>query len=125
MALERITVPDFGDVQEITVLEVYVSVGDSVEEETPLVSLESEKAVMDIPSPTSGTITEIHLNEGDTVKSDDLIALLDTSNLTAETPAEVQPEEPPPAATDIAPDEPAGREEVSPHLPHKHSKSMA
>ena len=79
MAIERITVPDFGDVQEITVLEVYVSAGDTVEEEAPLVSLESEKAVMDIPSPLSGTITEIHLAEGDTVKSDDLIALIETA----------------------------------------------
>lgn len=79
MAIEKITVPDFGDVQEITVLEVYVSVGDTVEEETPLVSLESEKAVMDIPSPLSGVITELSLSEGDTVKSDDLIALLDTA----------------------------------------------
>lgn len=79
MAIEKITVPDFGDVQEITVLEVYVSVGDTVEEETPLVSLESEKAVMDIPSPLSGVITELNLSEGDTVKSDDLIALLDTA----------------------------------------------
>ncbi len=79
MAIERITVPDFGDVQEITVLEVYVSAGDTVEEEAPLVSLESEKAVMDIPSPLSGKITEIHLAEGDTVKSGDLIALIETA----------------------------------------------
>lgn len=84
MAIERITVPDFGDVQEITVLEVYVSVGDTVEEETPLVSLESEKAVMDIPSPLSGIITEIHLAEGDTVKSDDLIALLEVAGKAGE-----------------------------------------
>lgn len=76
MAIERITVPDFGDVQEITVLEVYVSVGDQVEEEDALVSLESEKAVMDLPSPLSGVITELHLKEGDTVKSGDLIALI-------------------------------------------------
>ncbi len=79
MAIERITVPDFGDVQEITVLEVYISAGDTVEEEAPLVSLESEKAVMDIPSPLSGTITEVHMAEGDTVKSDDLIALIETA----------------------------------------------
>ena len=79
MAIERITVPDFGDVQEITVLEVYISAGDTVEEEAPLVSLESEKAVMDIPSPLSGRITEVHMAEGDTVKSDDLIALIETA----------------------------------------------
>ena len=78
MAIEKITVPDFGDVQEITVLEVYVAVGEAIDEEAPLVSLESEKAVMDIPSPLSGTIKELHLEEGDTVKSDDLIALIET-----------------------------------------------
>ena len=99
MAIERITVPDFGDVQEITVLEVYVSVGDTVEEETPLVSLESEKAVMDIPSPLSGIITEIHLAEGDTVKSDDLIALLEVAGKAKE-----QVPEPSAPATEAADD---------------------
>lgn len=93
MAIEKITVPDFGDVQEITVLEVYVSAGDAVEEETPLVSLESEKAVMDIPSPLSGIITEVHLAEGDTVKSDDLIALLETAGNVEEKGPEAAPPE--------------------------------
>ncbi len=77
MAIEKITVPDFGDVQEITVVEVYISKGDQIETEDPLVALESEKAVMDIPSPFSGVITEVKLKEGDTVSSDDLIALLE------------------------------------------------
>jgi len=77
MAIEKITVPDFGDVQEITVVDVYVSAGDQVEQEDPLVALESEKAVMDIPSPFSGVIKEVLLSEGDTVTSDDLIALLE------------------------------------------------
>ncbi|MEE4164858.1 MAG: 2-oxo acid dehydrogenase subunit E2 [Desulfocapsaceae bacterium] len=93
MAIEKITVPDFGDVQEITVLEVYVSAGDVVEEEAPLVSLESEKAVMDIPSPLSGTITEIKLAEGDTVKSDDLIAFIETAAAEEDGKAEPEPAE--------------------------------
>ena len=76
MAIEQITVPDFGDVQEITVVDVYVKPGDKVEVEDPLVALESEKAVMDIPSPFAGTITEVKLQEGDTVGNDDLIVLL-------------------------------------------------
>jgi pyruvate dehydrogenase E2 component (dihydrolipoamide acetyltransferase) len=79
MATEKITVPDFGDVQEITVVDVYIKAGDTVEVEDPLVALESEKAVMDIPSPFAGTITEVKLQEGDTVSSDDLIALLETT----------------------------------------------
>ena len=114
MATEKITVPDFGDVQEITVVDVYVKPGDTVEVEDPLVALESEKAVMDIPSPFAGTITEVKLQEGDTVTSDDLIALLETTGEadqqekdeeeqqeeaeeTAETKIEAEPEGPPPS----------------------------
>ncbi|MBE0582549.1 MAG: 2-oxo acid dehydrogenase subunit E2 [Desulfofustis sp.] len=77
MAIEKITVPDFGDVQEITVVDVYISKGDQVAIEDPLVALESEKAVMDIPSPFAGVITEVKLKEGDIVTSEDLIALLE------------------------------------------------
>ncbi len=112
MAIERITIPDFGDVQEITVLEVYVSAGDTVEEEAPLVSLESEKAVMDIPSPLSGTITEIHLAEGDTVKSDDLIALIETA-AQGEQP-ETEPETAEPQGADKRKKEAASKEDTQP-----------
>ena len=101
MALEKITVPDFGGVQKITVIEVLVAVGDHIEAEGSLIALESEKAVMDIPSPSSGTIREVHLKEGDTVKSGDLIALIETEDATptAEDPLPVEkPEQvsPPP-----------------------------
>ncbi|MBE0582377.1 MAG: 2-oxo acid dehydrogenase subunit E2 [Desulfofustis sp.] len=91
MAIEKITVPDFGDVQEITVLEIYVAAGDRIDVEDPLVALESEKAVMDIPSPLAGVISEIKIKAGDTVASGDLIALLETS---AETEQEAQDEKP-------------------------------
>jgi pyruvate dehydrogenase E2 component (dihydrolipoamide acetyltransferase) len=74
MAIEKITVPDFGGVQKITVIEVFIKPGDRVEQETSLIALESEKAVMEIPSPFAGAITAVHLKEGDTVKSGDLIA---------------------------------------------------
>lgn len=79
MAVEQIVVPDFGDVQEISVVEVYIKAGDTVEVESPLIALESEKAVMDIPSPLAGVVTEVKVKEGDTVKSGDLIALLETT----------------------------------------------
>ena len=65
MAVEKIVVPDFGDVQEITVVEVYISAGDVVEVESPVIALESEKAVMDIPSPLAGVIKEVHIKEDD------------------------------------------------------------
>lgn len=77
MAVEKLVVPDFGDVQEINVVEVYISVGDEVEVESPLIALESEKAVMDIPSVLAGVITEVHIQEDDTVSSGDLIALIE------------------------------------------------
>lgn len=79
MAVEQIVVPDFGDVQEISVVEVYVKAGDKVEVESPLIALESEKAVMDIPSPFAGEITEVKLQEGDTVTSGAVIAMIETA----------------------------------------------
>jgi pyruvate dehydrogenase E2 component (dihydrolipoamide acetyltransferase) len=80
MAVEKILIPDFGDVQQITVVEVFVRPGDSVAEEDSLISLESEKAVMDIPSPCSGTITEVLVKGEDSVKSGDVIALIETGS---------------------------------------------
>lgn len=79
MAVEKLVVPDFGDVQEINVVEVYIQVGDEIDVEAPLIALESEKAVMDIPSPHKGTITEIFVEEDATVKSGDLIAMLEVA----------------------------------------------
>ncbi len=78
MAIEKIIIPDFGDVQKITVVEVFITAGDKVEEETSLIALESEKAVMDIPSPFAGLITEVLVKEEDVVASGDVIALVDT-----------------------------------------------
>lgn len=90
MAIEKITVPDFGDVQEITVVDIYVKPGDSVAVEDPLIALESDKAVMDIPSPAAGTVTEITVQEGDTVASDDVILLLETAgSAAAASPADI------------------------------------
>ena len=103
MTIEKITVPDFGDVQEITVVDIYVKPGDRVAVEDPLVALESEKAVMDIPSPVSGVVTEVKLKEGDTVANEDLIVLVevDDDSAEADSPAEQdetkepEPEAPP------------------------------
>ncbi len=77
MIVERIVIPDFGDVQQITVVELFVSSGDTVEVEDSLIALESEKAVMDIPSPYSGVIREVLVKEDDVVKSGDTIALIE------------------------------------------------
>ncbi len=80
MATEKVTVPDFGDVQDITVVEVYVSQGDTIAVEDPLIALESEKAVMDIPSPFAGTVKEIYVKEEQSIKSGDDIVLLELAD---------------------------------------------
>jgi len=80
MAIEKIMIPDFGDVQEITVVEVFIAPGDKIEEEASLITLESEKAVMDIPSPFSGIIKEVLVKEEDTVAGGDVIALIETGD---------------------------------------------
>ncbi|MBT8345757.1 MAG: E3 binding domain-containing protein, partial [Desulfofustis sp.] len=119
MAIQQVTIPDFGDVQEITVVDIYVKAGDTVEVEDPLVALESEKAVMDIPSPFSGTITEVKLQEGDTVSNDDIIVLLETAEGDAP-PAEK--EEPPPTPAPAAP-QPAAPKQPEATAPEPVEKS--
>jgi pyruvate dehydrogenase E2 component (dihydrolipoamide acetyltransferase) len=80
MAIEKILIPDFGDVQEITVVEVFISPGDAIEEEASLIALESEKAVMDIPSTYSGVIQEVLVSEEDVVSSGDVIATIEVAS---------------------------------------------
>lgn len=90
MTTEKIRIPDFGDVQKITVVEVFVAAGDKVEVETPLVALESEKAVMDLPSPFAGVIKEVLVKTDEEVKSGDVIAVIETAG--AEQPEKAAPE---------------------------------
>ena len=60
MSAQEITVPDIGDFSDIPVIEIHVAAGDTVAAEDPLVTLESDKATLDVPAPVAGTvITEI------------------------------------------------------------------
>jgi pyruvate dehydrogenase E2 component (dihydrolipoamide acetyltransferase) len=79
MAMEKVTLPDFGDIDEIIVVEVYVSPGDHIEQEGSLIALESDKAVMDLPSPFTGTVKEVSVKENDRVKKGDLIVTVAVS----------------------------------------------
>ena len=65
--IEEIKIPDIGDFDSVEVIEIAVSVGDSVEIEDTLITVESDKASMDIPSPNTGEIKEIKVNIGDKV----------------------------------------------------------
>ena len=65
--IEEIKIPDIGDFDAVEVIEIAVSIGDSVQPEDTLITVESDKASMDIPSPSSGEIKEIKVNIGDKV----------------------------------------------------------
>jgi len=68
MATKTITVPDIGDFDEVDVIEVLVSPGDTVEAEQSLITLESDKATMEVPAPEAGTVKSVTINVGDKVK---------------------------------------------------------
>ena len=78
-----VTVPDIGDFKDVPVIEVLVKAGDTVEAEQPLVTLESDKATMDVPSPAAGKITQIVAKVGDKVSMGALIAKLDAGGAAA------------------------------------------
>jgi len=93
----QITVPDIGNFDSVEVIDVIVKVGDTIKKEDPLITLESDKASMDIPSTHEGKITSINLKVGDKVKqgSNILVIELNKSNekpQKAETPKEVKSE---------------------------------
>lgn len=73
----EVKVPDIGDYKGVPVIEIAVKVGDRVEAEQSLVTLESDKATMDVPSPYAGTVKEIKVKIGDTVSEGSLLVLLE------------------------------------------------
>src|SRR5919202_5164309 len=77
MTAVEIRVPDIGDFKDVPVVEVHVTPGAEVKAEDPLITLESDKASMEVPSPQAGTITEVRVKPGDRVSEGDLIALLE------------------------------------------------
>ena len=74
----EVTVPDIGDFADVPVIEVHIAAGDTVAAEDPLITLESDKATMDIPAPDAGTIIAVRVAVGDTVSAGHVIADLDT-----------------------------------------------
>jgi dihydrolipoamide dehydrogenase len=73
----EIRIPDIGDFTDVPVIEVHVSPGSVVSVEDPLVTLESDKATMDVPSPVAGTIGEVRVAVGDRVSQGDVVAMLE------------------------------------------------
>ena len=72
-------VPDIGDFKDVPVIEVMVKPGDTVKAEDSLVTLESDKATMDVPSPAGGVVKELKVKIGDKVSQGTLVLLLETA----------------------------------------------
>src|SRR5205823_7891797 len=70
----EVKVPDIGDFKDVPIIEVLVKAGDKVKAEDSLVTLESEKETMDVPSPSAGVIKEVKVKLGDKVSEGNLIA---------------------------------------------------
>jgi pyruvate dehydrogenase E2 component (dihydrolipoamide acetyltransferase) len=90
-----VSVPDLGDFADVPVIEIHVAPGDVVHNEDPLVTLESDKATMDIPSPAAGTVRELRVKVGDLVSRGSPILLLDTEGASVEPPPLTDQQEPP------------------------------
>ncbi len=106
MAVIQIHIPDLGGFSDVPVIELYVKEGDEIQADESILSLESEKAVTDIPSPVTGVVTAMHVKEGDTVSEGTLIAEVES--------AEAEQKEPAPAPEPV---ETEKIEEVVPKTP--------
>jgi pyruvate dehydrogenase E2 component (dihydrolipoamide acetyltransferase) len=91
MAIKDVVVPDLGDFKDVPIIEVLVKPGDRVEAEAPLITLESDKATMDVPAPAAGVVKEVKVKVGDKISQGTVIATMETADTAA--PAEqAQPE---------------------------------
>jgi len=91
MATEDIKVPDIGDFDSVPVIEIHVSEGDTISAEDPLITLESDKAAMDVPSPKAGVVKSLKVKEGDNVAEGSVILTLETAAANEGAPAESAP----------------------------------
>ncbi len=109
--MTEVKVPDIGDFKDVPVIEVMVKPGDRVEPEDPLISLESDKATMDVPAPVAGVVKDVRVKVGDKVSEGSLILTLEASGAGATAPPAEAPKTSiaaPPAPTSS----PAGIAEV-------------
>ena len=99
--LVEVRVPDMGNFKDVAVIDILVKPGESIEPEAPLVTLETEKATMDVPSTASGVIEKLHVEKGGKVNAGDLIATVRSAGDGVQAAAPTQ------GATPAAPTQPA------------------
>jgi len=120
MAIVEILVPDIGDFKDVTVIEVLVKLGDSIKVEQSLITVESDKASMEIPSSNAGVLKELKVKLGDKINIGDLLAVIEGSAPAATSTLAPQPAPITPAASAPAVAAPAHNPSVVPTgvLPH-------
>jgi pyruvate dehydrogenase E2 component (dihydrolipoamide acetyltransferase) len=96
-----IRVPDLGSFKDVAVIELLVAPGDTIEVDTPIATLETDKATMDVPSSAAGKVVALHLSRGMKMNSGDLVATIETAGVAVVAPA------PPAVAVAAAPPAPA------------------
>jgi pyruvate dehydrogenase E2 component (dihydrolipoamide acetyltransferase) len=108
MALVEVQVPDIGDLDEVAVIELMVKVGDTVKAEQSLVTVESDKASMEIPSSSAGVVKELRVALGDKVKQGTVVLVLEAAGAdSVQNPAVAQVSPAPAAPFSVAPAAPA------------------
>lgn len=103
--LAEVRVPDIGDFKDVPVIEIFVKAGDTVKAEDPLMSLESDKATMDVPAPLGGVVQEIRVKLGDKVSEGSVIMMLATGAATASAPVSQVQQTPSPQPSPAAAEE--------------------
>ena len=93
----EVLVPDIGGFKDVSVIDVLVKDGQQIEKETPLITIETEKAAMDVPAPAAGRIAQVKLKQGDKVSEGSLILLLEPAAAAASPEAGNSPASPAPA----------------------------
>ncbi|MEE8215433.1 MAG: dihydrolipoyllysine-residue acetyltransferase [Acidiferrobacterales bacterium] len=90
--MKEVVVPDIGDFNNVDVIEVLVSPGDQIKAEDPLITLETDKATMDVPSPYAGVVKEVKIKVGDKVSQGVAVALLEADESVSEAESAAQPQ---------------------------------
>ncbi|MCI1710916.1 MAG: dihydrolipoyllysine-residue acetyltransferase [Chiayiivirga sp.] len=103
MAVQEARVPDIGNYSDVPVIELLVAVGDTVKKDQGLVTLESDKATMEVPAPFAGVVREIKVKVGDSLSEGSLVALIDASDGAAAPASPAAAPAPAPAATKAEP----------------------
>ncbi|HEX2649062.1 MAG TPA: dihydrolipoyl dehydrogenase [Burkholderiales bacterium] len=102
MATIEVKVPDIGDFKDVEVIEVLVKPGDRIEKEQSLITVESDKASMEIPSPAAGVVKDMAVKMGSKVSQGSLVLSLETSAAEKSQPEKSEPEKPQPAKTETS-----------------------